>query len=150
RLPIVVAQAAVRDVAFHQADDQLGVATLTGYMLDEGTTKHTGQQIAEMIEDVGGQLGLTSTGGSVRVMSSARKLGLSVLLECLSQPAFPKDAFNRNKDRLLSDIDEAETQPAVRANRAFYGAVYGKHPLSRPRLGYRKTVEKLTAADCAA
>ncbi len=150
RLPIVVAQAALRDVHLHESDDQLGVAMLTGYMLDEGTAKHSGQQIAEMIEDVGGQLGLSSGGGSVRVLSSERQLGLGLLFECLSQPAFPKDAFNRNKERLLSGIDEAESQPSGRAKRAFYAAVFGNHPLGRPSLGYRKTVEKLTVADCAA
>jgi zinc protease len=150
RLPIVVAHAAVRDVHYHEPDDKLGVATLTGYLLDEGTTKHTGQQVAEMIEDVGGQLSLSSGGASVRVLAPQRHLGLSLLFECLSQPAFPKDAFGRNKERLLSGIDEAESQPAGKAQRAFYAAVYGKHPLARPRLGLRKTAEKLTVEDCAA
>ena len=101
-----------------------------------------------MIEDVGGQLTLTSGGGSVRVLSPQRHLGLGLLFECLAEPAFPPDAFKRNKDKLLSAIDEAESEPQSRARRAFYAAVYGKHPLSRPALGFRKTVEKLTAADC--
>jgi zinc protease len=150
RLPIVVARAAVRDVHFHEPEDKLGVGTLTGYMLDEGTTKHTGQQIAELIEDVGGQLSLGSTGATVRVLAPERHLGLSILFECLTQPAFPKDAFGRNKERLLSGIDEAESQPNGKAKRAFYAAVFGKHPLARPGLGYRKTADKLTVEDCAA
>src|SRR5581483_7537154 len=50
----------------------------------------------------------------------------------------------------LSAIDEAETQPAHRARQGFMAAVYGKHPYGRPSLGTRQTVQKLTAADCAA
>jgi zinc protease len=150
RLPIVVAHASVRDVHFHEPDDKLGVATLMGYLLDEGTAKHTGQQIAEMIEDVGGQLALSSSGATVRVLAPQRHLGLSVLFECLTQPGFPKDAFGRNKERLLSAIAEAESQPSSKAKRAFYAAVFGKHPLARPNLGFQKTAEKLTVEDCAA
>ena len=150
RLPLIVAQVAVRDVHFYEPDDKLGVGMLTGYMLDEGSTQHKGQEIAELIEDVGGQLILSSTGGSVRVLSSQRQLGLGLLFECIAQPAFPKDAFNRNKERLLSGIEEAESQPLGKAKRAFYAAVFGNHPQSRPSLGYRKTVEKLTVDDCSA
>jgi len=150
RLPIIVAQAAVRDVHFHEPEDKLGVAALTGFLLDEGTAKHSGPQVAEMIENVGGQLSLSATGGSVRILTPQRTLGLGLLFECLSQPAFPKEAFDRNKERQLQGIDEAETQAVNRARRSLLAAVYGKHPLSRPALGTRATVEKLTAADCAA
>ena len=57
RLPIIVASAAVRDVHFYEPEDKVGLASLTGSLLDEGTAKHKGPQIAELIEDVGGQLG---------------------------------------------------------------------------------------------
>jgi zinc protease len=150
RLPLFVAETLVKDARLHEPADKLGVARLTGYMLDEGTKQHTGEQIAEMIENVGGALALDSSGGSMRVLAPDRKLGLSLLLECLMQPSFPKDAFARQKDRLLAEIEEAETQPEERARQAFRAAVYGKHPIGRPPLGTRKTVESLTEADCAA
>jgi zinc protease len=86
----------------------------------------------------------------VRVLAPDQKLGLGLLLECLSGPSFPKEAFARNKDRLLAEIEESETQPDARARRAFRAAVYGQHPYGRPELGTAKTVEALTPADCAA
>jgi zinc protease len=150
RLPVVYAQASVRDVSLYEPEDKLGVAALLGYMLDEGTKKHTGTEIAEMIEDVGGLLELTSSGGSVRVLTPNRSLGLGLLCECLMQPSFPKDAFARNRDRLLANIAEAETQPEARARRAFFAAVYGKHPFGRPGYGTAKTVKGLTMDDLAA
>jgi zinc protease len=150
RLPIFVAQAHLRDSRLLQPEDKLGVAALTGYLLDEGTTKHTGQQIAEMIENVGGQLTLNSSGGEVRVLSADRRLGLEVLFECLTQPSFPTEAFGRNKERLLALIEEAETQPDARARLAFRAAVYGKHPSGRPPLGTLATAKKLTREDCVA
>jgi zinc protease len=151
RLPLVVVEAAVKNVRLLEPAGHPGLATLTGYLLDDGgTAKHTGPQIAELIEDVGGALSLNAAGGSVRVLAPHRKLGLSLLFECLSQPAFAKDAFARDQQRLLSAIDEAESQPDSRAARAFQAAVYGKHPYGRPALGTRESVEKLTPADCSA
>jgi zinc protease len=150
RLPIFEAHAALREVNLHQPDDKLGVATLTGMMLDEGTAKRTGPQIAEAIETAGGVLSLHASGGSVRVLSPDRGLGLGLLLECLTQPAFEKEAFVRARARLLAEIREAESQPETRARRTFQRAVYGKHPLGRPASGTTATVRKLTPADLAA
>ncbi len=148
RLPIVVAEAVVKNVRLYEPDDKLGVAALTGMLLDEGTKQLTGQQIAEKIEDVGGNLSLGSAGGSVQALSPHRKLGLELLLDCLFAPSFPPDAFERQKARLLSEIDDNERQPDYRARTLYRELAYGKHPLGRPALGRRKTVEPLTAADC--
>jgi zinc protease len=148
RLPIFEAHASFQDVALYQTNDQLGVARLTGTLLDEGTAKRSGSQIAEAMENVGGVLSLGGSGGSVRVLSADRALGLELLLECLMQPSFPRDAFARLKARQLAEIVEAETQPDTRASRAFYAAVYGKHPLGRPSLGTTRTVKALTRNDC--
>jgi zinc protease len=151
RLPLVVAEAAVKNVRLLEPADQQGLATLTGYLLDDGgTANHTGPEIAELIEDVGGTLSMSASGGSVRVLAPYRKLGLSLLFECLSRPAFAPGPFERDRQRLLSMIDDAESQPDSRAARAFQAAVYGKHPYGRPALGTRKSVEQLTPADCAA
>jgi zinc protease len=150
RLPLFVAQAAVQNTTLLEPANKSGVAALTGYLLDEGTAKHSGPELAELIEGVGGTLSMNSAGGSVRVLAPDQKLGLGLLLECLSEPSFPKEAFARNKDRLLAEIEEAETQPDARARRAFRAAVYGQHPYGRPELGTAKTVEALTPADCAA
>lgn len=144
RLPIVVAQADVKYGRLSEPAGQVGVGNLTGRLLDEGTDKHTGPQIAEMIEGVGGQLSLDASGGSVRVLTPDRALGLKILFECLTHAAFPKDALERERQRLLNEIDDTETQPEARAQRTFRALVYGKHPYSRPSLGVRADVVKLT------
>jgi zinc protease len=150
RLPIVTAQASLRHVSVHEPDEKLGVAMLTGGLLDEGTDKTTGPKIAQLIEDVGGELALTANGGAVKVLSGDRALALRLLFECLSQANFPKEAFERNKQRQLSAIEEAESQPEAKSKREFYAAVYGKHPKGRPERGTKESVGKLTREDCAA
>jgi zinc protease len=150
RLPIVVADASVHQVRLHEPEDKVGIATLVGRMLDEGTTRHSGPEIAESIEDVGGSLSLTASGGRVKVLSPDRHLGLSLLLECLAQANFQKDAFERERTRLLSEIKENERQPEAKAQQTFTEQVYGRHPAGRPALGRLEAVQKLTPEECAA
>ena len=61
------------------------------------------------------------------------------------EATFPAEALARNKDRQLSGIDDAMTQPETAAhefNAFVYGRLYGRFDLGRA------AVEKLTADDC--
>jgi len=146
-----VVHANVKDNRLAEPADKAGVASLVGNLLDEGTTSRTGQQIAAAIENVGGNLAVGASGGSVQVLTPDRALGLDVLFDCLLHPNFPKDALERKRDQTISALIDAEQRADVRAMRAFQELVYGpKHPLARPTLGLRPIVEKLTADDCRA
>ncbi len=150
RLPIFSAQLLVRDTSLLEPANKNGVAALVGQLLDEGTAKHTGPQIAEAIEDVGGALTFNSSGAGLRVLSPHRKLGLGLLFECLTEPIFPKESLERQKAQTLAGIDEEEKKADARALRAYRAAIYGTHPFGRPTVGTRKTVEPLTPDDCKA
>jgi zinc protease len=150
RLPIVVTEVDVADTALREPADKAGLATLTGSLLEEGTDRHTGKQIAASIEDTGGSFGLNPSGGSLKVLTPDVDLGLGLLFECIEKASFPKDAFERIKDQQLATIDDSLTQPHTLGSNAFHAIVYGKHPFGRPDQGTRTTVEKLTVADCQA
>ena len=150
RLPIVVASVAIRDVSLQEPADKSGIAYLVGNLLEEGSDRHSGQEIATLIENTGGSMNLSAAGGGLKVLTPDTGLGLGLLFECLTRPAFAADALERQRDQQLSAIAEAETQPNTRAKRLFQSLVYGSHPFGRPSLGKKEVVEKLTAADCTA
>ncbi len=150
RLPVVVAAADIADVRLREPVNKLGVATLMGNLLEEGSAKHKGKEIAALIEDAGGSLSLSSGGGSLKVLTPDTDLGLGLLFECLLTPTFPDDALERMREQQLSAIADAETQPRTRAGRLFYSTVYGDHPSGRPGLGKKEIVATLTAADVKA
>ena len=85
--------AEIRDVMLREPAEKSGVAALTGSLLDEGTDKHTGKEIAALVEDTGGTLNLGVSGGSFKVLTPDADLALGLLFECLSRPTFPADAF---------------------------------------------------------
>ena len=148
RLPILVASAFVADVRLREPAAKAGVGTLVGGMLEEGTTTHSSEEIATLIEDAGGSLSLGSSGGSVKVLTPDTALGLGLLFDSLIRPTFPADALDRVREQQLSNLDEIETQPRNRAAAAFNKAVYGEHPFGRSAYGDKAIVAKLTAADC--
>ncbi|HMC53476.1 MAG TPA: pitrilysin family protein, partial [Acidimicrobiales bacterium] len=150
RVPIVVGRASVADVRLREPAEKAGVAALAGGLLQEGTDKHSGKEIAALIEDTGGSFSVASSGGSFKVLTPDTKLALGLLFECLTRPTFPADAFERKRDQQLTAIDDLESQPDTKAAMLFKATVYGKHPFGRPSLGKKETVEKLTADDCRA
>jgi zinc protease len=146
RLPIVVAQAHIGRVKLYEPADKVGVATLMGMAIDEGTTTRPGPKIAELIENAGGSLDMHASGGSVKVLADDVDLGLDLLLDCLMNPAFGKDEVDSKRDQLLSQLIEEEKQADQRAARAFKAAVYGPHPFGRPSAQI-DVVKKLTPDD---
>lgn len=86
----------------------------------------------------------------MKVLTPDTNLGLGLLVECLTQPTFPAEAFDRHKEQQLATIDDSQTQPEVRTAELFQSLVYGKHPYGRPSYGMKSTVQKLTSADCKA
>jgi zinc protease len=150
RLPLVIVEAEVADVRLREPADKAGVAALMGDLLDEGTRRYTGPQIAELIENTGGNLHMHASGGGFQVLRPDLDTGLSLLFECLIQPTFPVEAFQRAHARQLSRLEDLATQPFQRGLHLFRQKIYGAHPLGRPELGSRATVEKLTPEDCKA
>jgi zinc protease len=84
---------------------------------------------------------------SGRVLAKDADLLLSLAAEALRAPSFPAEAFDRVKAQTLAAIAGEDDQPAAAARKRFKELVYGAHPLHRPPLGYRKTVEALTRED---
>jgi zinc protease len=150
RLPIVVAAASLKWVRRHEPAEKSGLAQLAGSLYEEGTPNRTGPQISETIEGLGGSLVLTSRGGSVKVLTEDRKIGLDILFDCLLRPNFPPEALTRKKDEQMADIAEAMEQPAIRGADLFNELIYSGHYLGRSSRGKLETVEKLTREDCLA
>ncbi len=148
RLPIVYAMAHVARVRLYEPADKNGVATLVGMLLEEGTDKRSEKEIAQTIEDVGGVLQMSASGGDVKVLSPDRSLGLGLMLECLTRPAFKRDSVRRLKEHLLSEIDDRRQQPPTRAQDEFLRMIYGDHPLGRPPLGTEESVDGLNTTAC--
>ena len=124
-----------------------GLATLTGRMLEEGTTRRNAEELAQTIEDVGGSIEVGSTGGSIRVRSEDLAIAMELMAEMTRNPAFPLDAVRRVARRIGSELRSDLDDPAFRAELSFRALIYGAHPLGRDPRGGIRELARLTQQD---
>jgi len=128
-----------------------GVALLTNALLSEGAGGLDANQISERFESVGARFSNSAHRDmatiGLRSLSDGQYLApaLETLTAIISQPEFPKDAFKRERSRMLIGLQQRKQSPGALADEAFYKAVYGAHPYAGQPSGTEKTVKALTA-----
>lgn len=149
-LPIVDVQIDFDAGARRDPADKSGLATVTASMSGKGVQARDGEpaldenQLGEAWADLGAGFG--GSASTDRMSFSLRSLTYPDLLQKavalaareLGEPAFPENVWQRDRQRMIASIREANTRPATIANRAFDAAVYGGHPY-----GYDTTEESL-------
>lgn len=117
-----------------------GLAGMTGTMLTRGTTAVAGQpartetQVLDGFADIGARFSVDvsrdAASATLRVLSARqeREAALSLMAHVLAHPAFPQQALDRDKARAVAQLQDDAHQPGPVASRAFWQAMYGKHP----------------------
>lgn len=117
--------------------DNTAIATLTGEMLDKGTTRLGKYTIAEQLGSVGARIGFavgtTSLSFSGRSLRKDMPLVMSMLAQQLREPAFPADEFAKLKKQVEGSMREQLQDTEFRADDAFSRAVFpAGHPNHSP------------------
>ncbi|MFT4100197.1 MAG: pitrilysin family protein [Burkholderiaceae bacterium] len=114
--------------------DKAGLAALTQGMLLRGAKGLDESAIDEGFADlgalVGGSAGSDRASVSLRSLSSRAELDAAVDLlgRLLAAPSFAEPVFERERERVLQAVREADLRPASIAQRAFDTMLYGAHP----------------------
>ncbi|MHB1187273.1 M16 family metallopeptidase [Thiobacillus sp.] len=133
-----------------------GLGQLTHGLLDQGAGGLSDTVIAHRLADVGAELSgrfdRDRAGVTLRTLSSAaeKDKALALFARVLQQPDFPQAVVQREKQRLISSIREAEADPGNVASKAFYRALYGTHPYAHDEAGDPAAIAKLTRRDLQA
>lgn len=119
---------------------QAGLAAVTAGMTDKGI-RATGAEpaldensLGEAWADLGASFSGSASGDrlgfSLRSLSDPALLARAAQLAArqMGEPAFPEAVWQRERERMVAALKEADTRPATLAGRAFNQAVYGNHP----------------------
>ena len=131
--------------------DKSGLAGVTADMTSKGIEARDGQpaldenQLGEAWADLGAGFGASA--GQDRMSYTLRSLTYPDLLQKavalgarqLGEPSFPDNVWQRERQRMVAGIREANTRPGTIAARTFNQAVFGTHPY-----GYDTTEESLS------
>ena len=152
-LPIVDLSVNFAAGSAHDTAEKSGLAGITRYMMTLGAAGMTDEVIANKMADIGAILGgdfdADRVAFKLRTLSSAREQGLAldVFTKVLQKPDFPEAVLAREKARIISGLQESETQPESISNKAFMKAMYGSHPYSLDESGEVDTVAKINHDD---
>jgi zinc protease len=149
-IPKVTVSLSLRSGNIDEAQEQLGVADVTGELLKEGTTSLSSQEIAEAAARMGSTLGVTvgadETTVAMDVLSESGAGAVKLLADVVEHPLLPESELARLKTNTLREIAVAKTQPGQIALARFRKLMYGNHPYGDV-LPTEETVNKLTIAD---
>jgi len=132
-----------------------GLADMTAALMNYGVRGDQGYlneaQIADEIADLGANIGL-SVGGEravLRIRSLSRKdlrdRAVKLAAAMLSAPSYDAKIVDREKQRMIANLLEAETKPEYVLERSFTKSVYGDYPLANSPT--TKSVAAVSTAD---
>ncbi len=133
----------------HESAERGGIAHFVEHMLFKGTGTRSAEDIAQAIDSIGGQLDAFTAkeyaSYYIKVLDEHLPLALDVLSDIVLNPAFSPDDIEREKKVVVEEIKMVEDTPDDLVHELFTQGFWEDHPLGRPILGTRETVESFTA-----
>ena len=128
-----------------ESDALAGASHFLEHLLFKGTASHTGRQISEAIEAVGGELNAHTahehTAFYARVPATAAQVGLDLLTDVVTTPAFDVDDVESERQVILEELHLAEDEGDDRVLSLAHEALWGAHPLGREVLGSLESID---------
>src|SRR5574339_1137108 len=133
----------------HEAPEEGGIAHFVEHMLFKGTDTRSAEDIAQAIDSIGGQLDAFTAkeyaSYYIKVLDEHLPLAVDLLSDIVLRPAFAPEEIEREKKVILEEIKMVEDTPDDLVHEVFTQYFWEGHPLGRPILGSKDTVESFTA-----
>ncbi len=125
-----------------------GISHFLEHMIFEGTKTRSNREIAEAIENVGGEFNASTANERTVFYAKLPKkhfeLGLDILSDILINPSFDPKIFEKEKKVVLEEIKMIKDQPLSYQWVLFEKTLFKKHPTKNPVYGRTETVRKIT------
>src|SRR5215208_5836242 len=132
----------------HETAERGGIAHFVEHMLFKGTGTRSAEDIAQAIDSIGGQMDAFTAkeyaSYYIKVLDEHLPFALEVLSDIVMNPKFSADDLEREKKVVLEEIKMVEDTPDDLVHELFTESFWADHPLGRPILGTKDTVESLT------
>ena len=121
-----------------------GISHFIEHMFFKGTSNRTAKEIAESIEDVGGQInaftGKEATCFYIKTLDTHFELALDILSDMLFNSNFSEEDIEKEKGVIIEEINMNEDSPEDVLTDLHSKATWGEDPISLPILGTVSTV----------
>ncbi|MFH0900447.1 MAG: pitrilysin family protein [Pseudomonadota bacterium] len=146
--PVVAFQAWIGVGSTDEEPGEEGIAHVLEHMLFKGTERRQVGQIAQEIENAGGDINAwTSYDQTVYHLVLASRFfdtGLDILSDAVQNPSLDAGELERELRVVSEEIKQGEDIPSRVLTQGLFTTAYATHPYRRPVIGYQRTVEKMT------
>ncbi|MFG1344770.1 pitrilysin family protein [Xanthobacter autotrophicus DSM 431] len=127
-----------------EQEGEHGISHLLEHMAFKGTRRRSARRIAEEIEQVGGDINAATsveqTTYNVRVLGEDVSLGLDILSDILTEPAFAPEELEREKNVIVQEIGAVMDTPDDLVFDLFQEQAFPGQSVGRSILGTPETV----------
>lgn len=104
-----------------------GINGMMGGMLGEGTTKTPKDKFDAAVDQMGANVNLFESGGSVSALNRYFEKAFMLMAEALQNPAFPQESFEKLKSQKLTGLKSNEKSASAISARVIGALSYGKY-----------------------
>jgi len=131
----------------HEDLQHNGVAHMVEHMMFNGTPTRTSRQIAEAIEDVGGQVNAYTsreiTAYYIHLLKNDMPMAMDILSDILQRPTFPDAELEKERDVIVQEIGMTNDTPDDVVFDYYQETAYPNQALGAPILGRADIVENM-------
>jgi predicted Zn-dependent peptidase len=122
-----------------EAPERSGASHFLEHLLFKGSQQRSAQEIAEAVDEVGGDLNAFTTreytAFEVRLLAEHLDLGLGILGEIMWRPSFRPEEVEAERSVILEEILMSHDEPEDLVHDLFGEALFPDHPVGRSILG---------------
>ncbi len=123
----------------HEDLEHNGVAHMVEHMMFNGTPTRTSRQIAEAVEDVGGQINAYTsreiTAYYIHLLKDDMPMAMDILSDILQRPTFPDAELEKERDVIIQEIGMTNDTPDDVVFDHYQETAYPGQALGAPILG---------------
>jgi len=146
-LPLVEFRVSGLGGQYVEPEELAGISSFAMALLTKGTEKRSKRQIAETMEQLGGNLasgsGRNTYYVSLSILTKDTDKGLELLADVLTNPSFPETEIEKQRQDTLLAIRRADENWEQEVERLFRRNFYGSHPYGRDILGTAESVRRI-------
>jgi predicted Zn-dependent peptidase len=129
-----------------EPESRAGVTHFLEHLLFKGTSRYSAQEIAEIFDEIGGELNAATSRETTVVYARIPDVGLERALDVMADMVFRPAFLDIDSERevVLEEIAMVEDTPNDLVHDIAAEAVFGTHPLGRPVIGRAEVISSIS------
>ena len=154
RFPLVSTRLYVRAGSANEDARQAGISHVLEHMVFKGTEQRPKGRVAKDVEARGGYLNAATSFDKTYYLTDMPadqwRMGMDVVKDMAFHPLLDPQELESEKKVVISELEGDDDTPHSRLFEALQTATLNSTPYGRPIIGYRETINALTAEDLRA